>query len=264
MKFSFLLTTITLLPQWTSCQCVLDPSEEDIVSSRLEGTWIPNQELDTLLYPYDVYEYYELKWVFSKSIISIRSLSFLFQRFSKNASVLDTLCNEWEGIGRVLMAGEWTLVEEDKTDGILFFKRWRSSSTILSLTYWILVTPFLYTEYDGIPSLLTDLDGFYVKIVGAEDPLDDILLLWGGPYGDICFTYKRKLQPAQMRRSLSFTCVVMSTRHLHYDFKCYNWILCRWWKMKERSKSFKGVLAFLFYCIARPYQLVTGGDPPCY
>ena len=69
---------------------------------------------------------------------------------------------------------------------------------------------------------LTDLDGFYVKIVGAEDSLDDILLLWGGPYGDICFTYKRKLQPAQMRRSLSFTCVVMSTRHLHYDFKCYN------------------------------------------
>ena len=61
MKFSFLLTTITFLPQWTSSQCVLDPSEEDLVSSRLEGTWTPHQEMDTILYPYDVYEYYELK-----------------------------------------------------------------------------------------------------------------------------------------------------------------------------------------------------------
>ena len=61
MKFSFLLTTITFLPQWTSSQCVLDPSEEDLVSARLEGTWTPHQEMDTILYPYDVYEYYELK-----------------------------------------------------------------------------------------------------------------------------------------------------------------------------------------------------------
>ena len=82
----------------------------------------------------------------------------------------------------------------------------------------------MYTEFDGIPSLLTDLDGFYVKIVGAEDPLDDILLLWGGPYGDICFTYKRKLQPARMRKSLSYTCLVLPTRQLQYDFKCFNQI----------------------------------------
>ena len=60
MKFSFLLTTISLWPQWSKSQCVLDPSEEDLVSARLEGTWIPNQELDTILYPNDVQEYYEL------------------------------------------------------------------------------------------------------------------------------------------------------------------------------------------------------------
>ena len=61
MKFSFLLTTISLWQQWTKSQCVLDPSEEDLVSARLEGTWIPNQELDNILYPNEVYEYYELK-----------------------------------------------------------------------------------------------------------------------------------------------------------------------------------------------------------
>ena len=91
-------------------------------------------------------------------------------------------------------------------------------------SYFIFFTsalPFLLTEFDGTPSLLTDLDGFYVKIVGAEDPQDDILLMWGGPYGDICFTYNRKLPPAQTRRSLSLTCLVLPTRQLHYEFKCF-------------------------------------------
>ena len=86
---------------------------------------------------------------------------------------------------------------------------------------FLLVLPFLLTEFDGTPSILTELDGFYVKIVEAQDTQDDILLMWGGPYGDICFTYKRKLQPAEMRRSLSLTCLVLSTRKLQYDFKCF-------------------------------------------
>ena len=102
----------------------------------------------------------------------------------------------------------------------------RNPISLLFFTWWTPVLPFLLAEFDGTPSLLTDLDGFYVKIVGAEDRQDDILLMWGGPYGDICFTYNRKLQPAQMRRSLSLTCLVMptSTRQLHYEFKCFIWI----------------------------------------
>ena len=56
----------------------------------------------------------------------------LLKRFSKNASVLDNLCREWEGIGRVLMAGEWTVIEKDNTNGIF------SSYMILisGTSYW--------------------------------------------------------------------------------------------------------------------------------
>ena len=41
---------LTILPQLQS-QCVLNPSEENVLSTQLEGSWIIDQELSSWLVP---------------------------------------------------------------------------------------------------------------------------------------------------------------------------------------------------------------------
>ena len=65
--------------------------------------------------------------------------------------MLDNLCSEWDGIGRVLMAGDWTLVENDNAEGMLYVSYHIETSVrrskyfiIRDVGLWVFTNPTLF------------------------------------------------------------------------------------------------------------------------
>merc|ERR1712045_729790 len=135
-----LVLAVTLLPLVRS-QCQVEASRENVVSTQLEGSWIPDTNINSWLSPTISAE------------LDIKEF-----KFYKNETVPfpEGVCNSLP----VFLAGELTMVDlEGETE----------------------VTSFILTVLEGNPhvtrysSHYDVLDSFNVMLARAENPQDDIL-----------------------------------------------------------------------------------------
>merc|ERR1711874_534314 len=90
---------LTILPQLQS-QCVLNPSEENVLSTQLEGSWIIDQELSSWLVP---------SW--------LESVDLQEMKFTRNDSIIEIFSEDFCGgfingnQFRLFMTGEATVVD---------------------------------------------------------------------------------------------------------------------------------------------------------
>merc|ERR1719188_2027156 len=141
-----IISVMFCLPLLVYSKCVLEPDEENVVSTQLEGSWVANMELNEILGNNYIIEAKETKFYKNDSIVDL---------IPKETCMLLTKLNS-----KIYMTGEVTFIYEDEPT--------------------ILVEPFILTSISGNPAIVLLEDGeavfgFYLMMVRAVDSDKDVM-----------------------------------------------------------------------------------------